>query len=107
MKILVDMVFSGARLQSDLPVAGQLVQGQSTCHLFRYEKSNLKKTVVEEVHSGFIHEVGRSETGKLWFWYRKDPTVTARRGYQLRRFCPPGRRISVGKPCKYVAHATL
>ena len=33
MKILVDMAFSGAGLRSDLPVAGQLVQGQSTSHL--------------------------------------------------------------------------
>ena len=77
------MAFSGAGLRSDLPVAGQLVQGESTSHLevcdvalgdlylrthflnlsvdraqfvgecvshlFRYEKSDVKKLVVGQV----------------------------------------------------------
>ena len=33
MKTLEDIFFFGDRLQSDLSVAGQLVQGQSTGHL--------------------------------------------------------------------------
>ena len=98
-------------------------QQTARLHFLGLKRGCLFNCVYEEVHIDVVHEVGRSETGKLWFWHRNTLIMTACRGYQLRRFCPSAHlfldvragtaprafagRISVGKPDKYVTHATL